>query len=210
LTTRNPATGENDITRILVRCYYNTKGQRQWDVVGHTDDPLGLCLWRHGILDEELAAADVYLAEKELDTPFNIPVESRDERVLMLFGRVVIGACIAMSNKDAYTVKIRSNKKLKKRGIRKEELPTANYVLGAPIKIDCRPAIREYLEGTGSRRAPAVRFLVRGHWKRVAHGPKHSLRKWQVIEPYWKNNVSRTTLVRPTVLTSENSSSTAS
>jgi hypothetical protein len=36
----------------------------------------------------------------------------------------------------------------------------------------------DYREGTGSRLAPQHR---RGHWKRVAHGEKFSLRKWMWI-----------------------------
>jgi hypothetical protein len=35
---------------------------------------------------------------------------------------------------------------------------------------------------TGLRLAPHFR---RGHWKRVAHGPRHSLHRLDWIEPYW-------------------------
>ncbi len=40
----------------------------------------------------------------------------------------------------------------------------------------------DYREGTGSRLAAQHR---RGHWKRVAHGEKFSLRKWLWINDYW-------------------------
>lgn len=32
--------------------------------------------------------------------------------------------------------------------------------------------------------SPKARHTVRTHWKRQAHGPKHTKRRWQVIEPY--------------------------
>ena len=32
-----------------------------------------------------------------------------------------------------------------------------------------------------------VKTRVPGHWKAVAHGPKHSLRRQQWIQPYWRN-----------------------
>lgn len=31
-----------------------------------------------------------------------------------------------------------------------------------------------------------VRHIVRGHWRQQAHGPKHSERRLQWIEPFWK------------------------
>jgi hypothetical protein len=40
----------------------------------------------------------------------------------------------------------------------------------------------DYHDGTGSRMAAQHR---RGHWKRVAHGEKFSLRKWLWINDYW-------------------------
>ena len=52
--------------------------------------------------------------------------------------------------------------------------------------VDCRPAIRSYLSDSSRKLTPQVRRLVRGHWRRVAHGPQAALRRFQHIAPYWK------------------------
>lgn len=59
------------------------------------------------------------------------------------------------------------------------------YTLTRDVKVDCRQAVRDYVEGRRSS-APSVQCLVRGHWKRQAHGPARSLRKFIFVEPYWR------------------------
>ncbi len=45
------------------------------------------------------------------------------------------------------------------------------------------PGLVEGMED-GKRR---LRIRVAGHWRKQAHGPKHSLRRYQWIEPHWRN-----------------------
>ena len=53
------------------------------------------------------------------------------------------------------------------------------------MRVDVREAVRGFVAGT-RRTAPAVQVLVRGHWKRQAHGPAMAQRKMIHIEPYWR------------------------
>jgi len=79
------------------------------------------------------------------------------------------------------------------------ELPEAGarYVLGMPVTIDLREQVREVLRrGTRKGSSPKVQFPVRGHWRQQAHGPKHSLRRPQWIEPFWKGSPEARVLLR--------------
>jgi hypothetical protein len=49
---------------------------------------------------------------------------------------------------------------------------------------DVRQAMRDYAAGV--RGSPSVRSLVRGHYKRQAHGPNRSDRRLIWISPYWR------------------------
>lgn len=74
----------------------------------------------------------------------------------------------------------------------------ARYVLAQPVEIDLREAVKEALTGKrkGGGGSPKVQFLVRGHYTHQAYGPKHSLRRWQWIEPYWKGDPAARVLLR--------------
>jgi hypothetical protein len=66
-----------------------------------------------------------------------------------------------------------------------KELP--RFRIGRPIKLG--PSIRKMLyhrAPTDQARELMNRFMVRGHWRNQAHGPKLTLRKRMWIEPYWK------------------------
>ena len=61
-------------------------------------------------------------------------------------------------------------------------------VLGRPAgpgDVDLVRAVREYIS-YGRRTSPTFQYVVRGHWRNQAHGPGHTLRRLQWIEPYWK------------------------
>lgn len=57
-------------------------------------------------------------------------------------------------------------------------------VVGAPIKVDVRAALREYIEK--GHTSPKFQSLVRGHRKRQVVGKARSGRKIVWIEPYWR------------------------
>ncbi len=54
----------------------------------------------------------------------------------------------------------------------------------APIEVSWGP--KTNMPGTTSGSRPAVRFVVRGHWKQQPFGPGNSLRRLHWIKPYYK------------------------
>jgi hypothetical protein len=78
------------------------------------------------------------------------------------------------------------------------ELAQARFMLSAPVEVDCREMLHEALTGkTRSGSSPKVQFLVRGHPKRQAYGPKNSLRKDIWVQPFWKGPEDTRVLLRP-------------
>jgi len=77
--------------------------------------------------------------------------------------------------------------------------PQCAYVLGRPIVVDCRVALREYIEGR-RHHAPMVQWLVRGHWRNQACGPRLTERRPRWIEPHWKGAEDAPINIRPHVL----------
>lgn len=63
-------------------------------------------------------------------------------------------------------------------------VPTT-FVLKGDVRVDCREQVAEWAEGR-SHKAPSVRVLVRGHWKRQAHGAGRTERRILFIQPYWR------------------------
>lgn len=66
-----------------------------------------------------------------------------------------------------------------------KELP--RFRVGRPIKLG--PTLKKYLytrSPSSEVRELMHRFMVRGHWRNQAHGPRLQLRKRMWIEPYWK------------------------
>jgi len=72
----------------------------------------------------------------------------------------------------------------------------ARYVLAQPVTIDLRDTVTEAITGKRRGGSPKVQFLVRGHLTHQAHGPRHSLRRVQWIEPFWKGDPAARVLLR--------------
>lgn len=136
------------------------------------------------VLDKSLAAAFMHL----------------NGRLLPLVQRLVAGTCLAMS--DPKNIKQRKPQPSRKHSLYKARrgLPLVRvFEVGRPLKVDCRPAITEFLKGRRSS-VKNVQTLVRGHWKSQAHGPNHSLRKALHIEPYWRGDEDAPIRIRPHTL----------
>lgn len=67
--------------------------------------------------------------------------------------------------------------------------PELTILLGQKIKVSRRKGGKsnEHQSATGPQTALKVARRVPGHWRRVVHGPKGMLRRWQWIAPYWRN-----------------------
>jgi len=111
------------------------------------------------------------------------------------------GAFLALANPDEFkkkttTTSASSSKTNNRNG--PPDLTQAKYMLSAPVSIDMRDLLTEHLSGKrkGGGGAPKVQFLVRGHWKQQAHGPRHSLRKTIWVKPFWKGPDDTRVLLR--------------
>lgn len=132
--------------------------------------------------------------------------EALGERAEILrrsYTNLVRGACLALSNPDVFKKELhhrpssRSQQKSRRQGA--PDLAQAKFLLSAPVKVDLREHLREVLSerhrsGSGTIKA---QFLVRGHWREQAHGPRHSQRKTLWIEPFWKGDPGARVLLRP-------------
>lgn len=126
---------------------------------------------------------------------------SHEDRVVTLAGRLIVGACVMMTNKANYREKAaRLSPALYSFNKRVGGPPVEPriHVLGRPVKVDFRLAVASFLAGGG--RSPSVQTLVAGHHKRQAHGPGNVDRKWIFVEPYWRGEVDAPIVVRPHVV----------
>lgn len=189
---------ETPVRRLLVSRYRRRRasGELQenstWDWTAYTAD--GTTVYRFGVDTERLLAEVV-------ESPYSaalFPCEltDQDDRTSALIGRLIVGVCLAM---EAGHVK-RAPKgppPAWRRRSKKAAPPPAGrvYVLGAPIQLDCRPSVRDYINGKRSA-APSVQHVVRGHWKNQPHGELNAHRKRIWVVPYWRGPDGAPVLLR--------------
>jgi hypothetical protein len=120
------------------------------------------------------------------------PILDQDERAAQMLSRLLLNACLAMSDPTA----VRKVGKAHEWRIG-SPLPKGPRVfeLRRPVSVDCRQTIRQFISG-GSR-IPAVQWLVRGHWRNQAYGIAHSQRRLTWIEPHWKGVEDAPLAIRP-------------
>lgn len=112
---------------------------------------------------------------------------------------LIRGACLALSNPEDFRKEkqhaptARSKGKSTRSG--PPDLQQARFMLSAPVKVDLREHVRAALSDQ-AHASPTVQFLVRGHWRNQSYGPKHSLRRVQWIEPFWKGPEESRILLR--------------
>jgi hypothetical protein len=115
-------------------------------------------------------------------------------RIFQVVSRIVLGLCLHLSMPGVQEAASTRAKSKRFRRDRSGPPQMTNFVLGNDVKVDFSRAIRDYICRGG--RAVTVQSMVRGHWKRQAHGPGHSLRKLIHIEPYWRGPEGAPVLVR--------------
>jgi hypothetical protein len=112
---------------------------------------------------------------------------------------LIRGACLALSNPDDFRKEnqhgptARASHKGNRHGA--PDLQQARFLLSAPVEVDLREHLRSVLSGKKGT-SPTVQFLVRGHWRHQAHGPKNTLRKTMWIQPFWKGPEESRILLR--------------
>lgn len=165
-------------------------------IVALKRDGTALLLGDARIAEEELLefvqARDEDFQQRHEDD-FYPRLEKLDERVLAMLDSLVKGCCLALRSPEAFEKK-RSLSRKKRRCVA-PDFDQARYMLSAPVKIDLREHVRTLLRN-GHGVGPKVQFLVRGHWRNQACGPKQSLRKTIWIEPFWKGPEETRILLR--------------
>lgn len=116
-----------------------------------------------------------------------------DEALLSLAKRAAAGLLFTMQHTNHFR---QSGSGLG--GIAKREAPPPHRVviIGRPLGIDCREAVRSAACGRRSS-LPSVQTLVRGHIKRQVVGPGRTGRKVIWVEPYWRGPEEAPILARP-------------
>ena len=122
--------------------------------------------------------------------------------LVTLIKNYVKGVCLAL---DADVERVHRKgvwgPKSGKKRTGKEPAAGAQYELGAPVTIDLRQHVRDFLAGSGRKGvSPKVQFLVRGHWRHQVCGPGRVDRKYIHIEPFWKGPEDARVLLRPHII----------
>jgi hypothetical protein len=194
----NPDTeAAENVTHVLVHRITKTNGDKVWNYMIFTEGIV--TLWKHGATTRDLVDEDLEDQNDWASYSFGLETNDQDGRAALLISRLVIGVCLALSNPETPVKKLgKGHHQEHQRRLSAEPL-CRTFQIGAPLKLDCREAVRGYLEGwRGSKLS--VQSLVRGHWKRQPYGPKASLRKWMWREPYWRGPEDAPILQRPHTL----------
>lgn len=123
---------------------------------------------------------------------------TKETRVTRLAKRLVAGLLLAMQHQDNFKSRNVPTRTNRERGVK--EPAHRITIIGRPLKIDCRPHVRDYL--SGKRHAPpSVQVIVRGHYKRQVIGIGRLGRKVIWVQPYWRGPEDAPILTRPKLLT---------
>ncbi len=159
-------------------------------------------LWRFGITTDKLVDADFGFSDEYLYDLFGKNIDDEDERISQLVGRLILSICLSFPQ-NGKPIGSGSKTKPPNKGFIKDKngFPvTRNYEIRAPIKIDCRDSIREYIKTgstrLGNRSTPTVQYLVRGYWRRPPFGIQKGLPKNVWVHPHWKGPEDAKILVR--------------
>ena len=119
----------------------------------------------------------------------SMDVQARINRIVTLARRLVAGLLLALQTRANF-IELRIRASLQRRTATEEPSHRVVFV-GAPLKIDCRPSIRDFIEKGSSKRKgapPQVQTLVRGHFRRQVCGVGRLQRKVIWIEPFWRGS----------------------
>lgn len=141
--------------------------------------------WDWGVeSEEEMKASGLSLGP--------VPLMDQDERAAQMLSRLLLNACLAMS--DPTAVKQVGKAHQWKPGAPLPKSPRV-FELRRPVSVDCRQTVRQFI--SGGTKIPAVQWLVRGHWRNQAHGEGMRQRRMTWIEPHWKGAENAPLVVRP-------------
>jgi hypothetical protein len=135
------------------------------------------------LLDEAATLPDLLAGDGS-----DLVAETAAHRCLVMARRLVAGLLLNLQHPPNFKIR---EVKARPRGLRREAEPEHRIVsIGKPLEIDCRLAVKEYIEhGPKKGRkhtAPTVQVMVRGHYRRQVCGVGRLERKVIWIEPFWR------------------------
>ena len=122
------------------------------------------------------------------------PSKKAAQRAIELIAALSIGVELTMSNRA--NVKPPAPRRRKKGERAEPGEPAGIHRIIAPVTIDCREHIADYIAGRAST-GPKTKTFVRGFWKRVVHGKGRLLREWREFPPTWRNPNAERIAIRP-------------
>ena len=186
------ANGEpTDVVAIQAWQYENVDiAAFQWSIVSYASS--GVISYKLNIIDHELIADSEFDPEKP---PNSLPELAKvqkydlDSRADVLIRRIVAGVCLLIAShtadRNSSGVSISSIEQKAKRGRPPSRIHRISRKRVLPVIF--RDTLAGYI--SGDRSSPNVRFVVRGHWRNQACGPRLSERRMQWIQPFWKGPV---------------------
>lgn len=160
----------------------------------HDKEHLGVTQFSpHGISDLLFKTGKVNGAEAGMGNPPEDLSEDEYIRACDSVRRAIVGLLYTMQ----HTTNFREHPSGKRKPNSRFGPPAHRTILvGRPIEIDCRQALRDFVT-KGERSAPSVQSLVRGHYKRQVVGTGRESRKVIWVEPYWRGPEDAPILARP-------------
>jgi hypothetical protein len=149
----------------------------------------------HGLLTE----SSEYAIEVEDAHTATLDARAHDaaKRMCVLLQRYVLGLLITVQQHPNFKGANERPVPPTVKGSRRDGPPAhRTFLLGRPIDVDCRGAVRHYLSGDRAA-PPSVQTWVIGHWKRQVIGVGRSGRKVIWVQPYWRGPENAPILVRP-------------
>jgi len=194
LTIQDDTGARTALSRVLVGYYANEgMGQHVWSYVAASDTT---CLWSINRPQVALTEEEPPLSDGRISVAaFRQTMLPEDAKLRQLLGRCVLGTCLAFAAAKSASAAAAAAASCSRRRPTGVVPPFDRFVVGAPIQVDCRPALNEFLLGTKSG-VPMVQWLVRGHWRNQVCGPQRSERRPTWISPYWKGPEDAPVLLR--------------
>lgn len=144
------------------------------------------------ILDDGRTMLEAFTAEGRWSAAR--PLRPEESRAMHLIRRLTVGLLLAYRERANFLSPTATSSAKRLRG-----MPPNHRVafLGAPVRCDFTREVREHVDGTRRRGAPAFQYVVRGHYKRQVTGPGRVGRKIIWIQPYWRGPEEAVILARP-------------
>ena len=114
-------------------------------------------------------------------------VDKATYRCFIMAKRLVAGLLLNLQHPP--NVKVRKVEARPKSKGREAEPEHRIVTIGAPLTIDCRASVKEYIEHgprRGKHAPPTVQVMVRGHYRRQVCGVGRLERKVIWISPFWR------------------------